>query len=81
MPYPAYIGIKRSYLLRLAHKKCTRLYTTAEVARMLGVHKMVVLRWLAKGEINYPAYYCIHRAVTLLWNENEVRSLGGLRKR
>lgn len=75
MPYPTYIGIKRAVLLRLRHEKCTRLFTTAEVARMLKVHKMVVLRWLAKGEIDYPAHYCVHRGITLLWNESEIRLL------
>ena len=42
---------------------------------MMGVHKMVVLRWLAKGEIDYPTHYCIHRAVTLLWNDAEISAL------
>jgi hypothetical protein len=36
---------------------------------------MVVLRWLAKGEIDYPAQYCIRNGITLLWTERELRLL------
>lgn len=75
MGFPAYSGVKDSFAFRKAHAKAIRLYTTGEVVRRLKVHKMVLLRWVAKGEITYPVHYCIKRGVCLLWDDRDVKAI------
>lgn len=75
MGFPDYSGVKTSLGFRKAHSKATRLYTTAEVARVLQVHKMVVLRWIARGEVRHPVHYCVQRGVCLLWDDREVKAI------
>jgi hypothetical protein len=73
--FPDYSGVKASFAFRKAHAKATRLYTTSEVARVLKVHKMVLLRWIARGEAKHPTYYCVQQGLSLLWNERELNGV------
>ena len=73
--FPDYSGVKASFAFRKAHAKAIRLYTTTEVARVLNVHKMVLLRWIARGEPKHPTYYCVQQGLSLLWNEREVKAI------
>lgn len=66
MGFPDYVGVKESVVVRRARAKAIRVYTTSEVARSLKVHKMVILRWIAKGEVQHPAHYCVHNGICLL---------------
>jgi hypothetical protein len=70
-----YSGVNNSFSFRKAHAKAIRLYTTAEVARVLKVHKMVLLRWIARGEAKHPTYYCVQQGLSLLWNERELNAV------
>lgn len=72
---PAYSGVKGSFAFRHAHAKAIRLYTTGEVVRRLQVHKMVLLRWVAKGEIRHPVHYCIKGGVCLLWDDRDLKAI------
>ena len=75
MGFPDYSGVKNSFPFRKAHAKAVRLYTTAEVARVLKVHKMVLLRWIARGDVKHPTYYCVQQGLSLLWNERELNAV------
>lgn len=40
---------------------------------MLNAHKTIVFRWLSKGDLDYPAHYCVATGgITLLWDENDL---------
>jgi hypothetical protein len=73
--FPDYSGVKNSFNFRKAHAKAIRLYTTAEVARVLKVHKMVLLRWLARGEARHPVHYCWQQGLCLLWTDRDVKAI------
>jgi hypothetical protein len=73
--FPDYSGVKASFAFRKAHAKATRLYTTSEVARVLKVHKMVLLRWIARGEAKHPTYCCVQQGLSFLWNERELNGV------
>jgi hypothetical protein len=73
--FPDYSGVKASLAFRKAHAKATRLYTTTEVARVLKVHKMALLRWIAREEAKHPTYYCVQQGLSLLWNERELNGV------
>lgn len=75
MGFPDYSGVKVSFAFGKAHAKAIRLYTAAEVARVLKVHKMVLLRWVAKGQVRHPVHYCFQHGMCLLWNERELKSI------
>ena len=78
MAFPTYLGVKESFVARRAHNKAVRLYTTAEVARMVKAHKMVILRWMAKGEVQHPVHYCVQGGISLLWDERDLKSIRSL---
>lgn len=75
MGFPDYSGVKASLAFRKAHAEAMHLYTTAEVARMLKVNKMVLLRWIARGEAKHPTYYCAQQGFSFLWNEREFNAV------
>jgi uncharacterized DUF497 family protein len=73
--FPDYFGVKNSFSFRKAHAKAVRLYTTSEVAHVLKLHKMVLLRWIARGEVKHPAYYCAQHGLSLLWSKRELNAV------
>ena len=75
MGFPDYSGVKVSFAFGKAHAKAIRLYTAAEVARVLKVHKMVLLRWVAKGQVRHPVHYCFQHGMCLLWNDRELKAM------
>lgn len=84
MGFLAYLDVKAPLAVRKAHANAIRLYSTSEVARMLKIHKMVILRWLATGEVQHPAHYCFHNGINFLWDERDlkaIRSLAAWKKR
>ena len=78
--FPAYSGIKGSFVFEKGHAKAVRLHTTGEVARLLKLHKMVLLRWIAKGEIRHPAHYCFQRGICLLWDDRDLKAIRSFAK-
>ena len=75
MGFPDYSGVKVSFAFGKAHAKAIRLYTAAEVARVLKVHKMVLLRWVARGQVRHPVHYCFQHGISLLWDERELKAI------
>ena len=75
MGFPDYSGVKSSFSFNRAHAKAVRLYTTSEVARVLKLHKMVLLRWIARGEVKHPSHYCAQHGLSLLWSEQELNAV------
>ena len=80
MGFPAYSGIKESFVSKKGHAKAVRLYTTGEVARLLNLHKMVLLRWIAKGEIQHPVHYCFQGGICLLWDDRDLKAIRSFAK-
>jgi hypothetical protein len=80
MEFPAYLGVKQSSVVRKG--QATRLYTTAEVARITKLHKMVILRWMAQGEVEHPLHYCsIRRGVCWLWDDDGLKVIRSLARK
>ena len=75
MGFPDYSGVKVSFAFGKAHAKAIRLYTAAEVARVLKVHKMVLLRWVARGQVRHPVHYCFQHGISLLWDDRELKAI------
>ena len=42
---------------------------------MLKVHKIVLLRWIARGEVQHPVYYCFQNGMSLLWADRDVKAI------
>ena len=53
-------------------KRPARLYTSAEVARILGVHRFTITRWIESGEIRTPRHMAFTNGITWLWDLKEV---------
>jgi len=47
-------------------------YATAEVARLVGVSKMTLLRWLWTGKIKEPKRQTIGGQDVRLWNDRDL---------
>ena len=75
MGFPDYSGVKASFAFRKAHAKAVRLYTKTEVARVLKVHKTVLLRWIARGEVRQPVHFCWHHGLCMLWTDRDVKGV------
>ena len=65
MAFLAYLDVKAPPAVRKAHANAVRLYSTSEVARMLKIHKMVILRWV----VQHPSHYCLQGGIRFLWDE------------
>ena len=50
-----------------------RIYSTAEVARMVGVHKITLLRWLLAGRLSEPRRTSFGGQDLRLWSAEDVR--------
>jgi hypothetical protein len=47
-------------------------YSTAEVARMIGVHKITLVRWLLAGRLAEPRRGSFGGQVLRLWSERDL---------
>ena len=80
MSFLDYSGVKQSVSVKKRLKKASRLFTTAEVCRKFKIHKMVLLRWIARGQVKRPAHYCVNNGISLLWRDQEMKALRSLIK-
>jgi len=49
-----------------------QIYSTAEVARMIGVHKVTLVRWLLAGRLAEPRRSSLGGQVLRLWSERDL---------
>ena len=47
-------------------------YSTAQAARMLGVHKVTLQRWLLDGKVREPRKVRIGSIESRIWNDRDV---------
>jgi len=47
-------------------------YSTAQVAKMVGVHKMTLIRWLLAGKIAEPRRLMNAGIDARIWNDQDV---------
>lgn len=50
-------------------------YSTAQVARMIGVHKQTLLRWLYAGSIPEPKRYSSSGVDFRIWTDRDVERI------
>jgi DNA-binding transcriptional MerR regulator len=48
------------------------IYSTAEVARIVGVHKVTLVRWLLAGRLKEPRRSSLGGQVLRLWSERDL---------
>jgi hypothetical protein len=49
-----------------------QIYSTAEVARIVGVHKVTLVRWLLGGRLTEPRRSSLGGQVLRLWSERDL---------
>lgn len=55
-----------------ANSICVMSYSTAQVANMIGVHKMTLIRWLLDGKIAEPRRLTNGGVNARVWNVRDV---------
>ena len=49
-----------------------QIYSTAEVARIVGVHKVTLVRWLLAGRLEEPRRSSLGGQVLRLWSDRDL---------
>ncbi len=47
--------------------------TTAQVARLLGVHRVTLQRWIASGKVRPPRLLKLNGGAIRLWTATDIR--------
>ncbi len=50
-------------------------YSTVQVARMLGVHKVTLQRWLLSGRVAEPRKVRVGRVNARIWTDRDVERI------
>lgn len=58
-----------------------RTYSTAEVARLIGVSKMTLLRWLYAGKLPEPEMQTFGGVESRVWSESDLSRAKDYRER
>jgi DNA-binding transcriptional MerR regulator len=59
----------------LAYIKSVRIHSTVEVARLVGVHKLTLIRWLLNGQVKEPRRIKQGGVDIRLWTDGDLERI------